>query len=93
MAKKSVEAKAVAGPGKKACPECSTVVGVRTGVCPNCQHAFEKKDKAAPKTKAAPADDFKSRLITERDNLEGLLANRDQLEKRLQAINDLLDTM
>lgn len=92
MAKKAAESKPTPTPGKKACPECGELVGVRTGTCA-CGHEFEKKAKAAPKAKAAQTDDFKTRLLEERDNLEELLANRDQLEKRLQAINDLLDTM
>jgi len=29
--------------GKKICPNCKKELGVRTGICPDCQHDFSKK--------------------------------------------------
>jgi len=38
-------AKAVAGKGKKACPECGEIIGARSSVCPKCSHQFTPKAK------------------------------------------------
>ena len=81
------------GPGKKECPECGAVVGVRTQKCA-CGHQFEIKSGGTPaKVKAVKDADLKTVLLTEKNRLEDLLQNREALEGRLQAINDLLDKM
>lgn len=78
--------------GKKNCPECQTVVGVRTKECPKCKHVFEAKTKAAAKAKVVTSDLY-SLLEQEKSELEETLASRTKLEARLAAINNLLKTM
>ena len=45
--------------GKKTCSECGTVTGVRSFVCPNCEHEFKmKKGRKRPRKKEVK--DFKT---------------------------------
>lgn len=90
MAKKKT---ASPGPGKKECPACGAVVGVRTQKCA-CGHEFERKVKtSSTKPRSTEGGGLKDALMLEKNRLEDLLQNREALEERLQAINDLLDKM
>jgi hypothetical protein len=56
MAKKKNE---IPGRGKKQCPACEEFMGVRTRICQECGHAFEKKEaglKAGDRTANAVAE-------------------------------------
>src|SRR3954454_8720942 len=44
------------GQGKKQCPECGEVVGVRTKECPKCKHQFEIKTASKSKAKSNGVD-------------------------------------
>lgn len=64
-AAKNDKPKSELGPGKKKCPQCQEVIGIRTRECPNCKHIFyessaraevpeEKKESAGKGKKFCP---------------------------------------
>lgn len=91
MAKK----KAVAGRGKKTCPKCGNIVGVRTKKC-SCKHEFAFKSmsrsKDEKKSRGSEQSSLKNELVAEKKRLEEVLKSRAQMEQRLAKINALLET-
>ena len=77
----------------KICPECSTPMHAATRQCPTCGHQFAAKKSAKKKVAKAkkgakrPAGDFKQQLTAERGRL---LAEQEQMQERLNAIETLL---
>jgi len=81
----------VVGRGKRKCV-CGLVLGVRQRECPSCHYIFPSSAKTS-KTKTQPiSNDFQSLLLAEKSKIEELLQNREQLELRLKAIENILDT-
>lgn len=91
MAKKKPAAESTPKRGKE-CPQCKTLVGSRTSKC-KCGHVFTPKEKTNPTTKKTQVSDLHSALVAERDRLQDLLDNRESLQDRLKAINELLSKM
>lgn len=85
-----------AGPGRKQCPECQNYIGARQMVCPECSYQFTPKEKKAtiPRVNAQTSYgvDFESTIRAERDRIQSQLENRDVLQKRLEMLDELLET-
>ena len=84
-------AKKKATPGKKPCPHCGALIGVRSQTCKKCNKSIPTKTKTPPKAKAGTS--ALDALKVEAKEIESLIADVEHLKKRLGVLNKMIEEL